>query len=91
MAKTVEGQTMVYRCDAVQDPIAMVGEQFTTMWTLGYEQKLVDFIFTMPIEYQDASGRMYRQKYDLIFLASGGACIKNFAQPELVDANESVN
>lgn len=91
MAKTVEGKTKVYRCDAVQDPIAMVGEQFTTMWTLGYEQKLVDFVFTMPIEYQDASGRNYRQQYELIFLASGSACIKNFAQPELVDVNEPVN
>mgnify|MGYP004514373015 FL=1 len=91
MAKTVEGKTKVYRCDPVQDPIAMVGEQFTTMWTLGCEQKLVDFIFTMPIEYQDASGRKYRQKYDLIFLSSGDACIKNYAQPELVDVNESVN
>ena len=91
MAKTVEGKTKVYRCDAVQDPIAMVGEQFTTMWTLGYEQKLVDFVFTMPIEYQDASGRNYRQQYELIFLASGSACIKNFAQPELVDANVLLN
>lgn len=91
MAKTVEGQTKVYRCDAIQDPIAMVGEQFTTMWTLGYEQKLVDFAFTMPIEYQDASGRNYRQQYELIFLASGSACIKNFAQPELVDANVLLN
>lgn len=91
MAKTVEGKTKVYRCDAVQDPIAMVGEQFTTMWTLGCEQKLVDFIFTMPIEYQDASGRNYRQQYELIFLASGSACIKNFAQPELVDANVLLN
>lgn len=91
MAKTVEGKTKVYLCDPVQDPIAMVGEQFTTMWTLGCEQKLVDFIFTMPIEYQDASGRKYRQKYDLIFLSSGDACIKNYAQPELVDVIEPVN
>lgn len=82
-ANTVQGEAVLRRCDAIQDPIAMVGETFKTMWTLGYEEKLVDFITLLPISYTDASGRKYVQKYDIIFNKAGYASIRNFAQPEL--------
>lgn len=84
-AKTMHGEVMLTRCEPIQDPIAMVGEKFRTMWTLGYETDLVDFVVTIPINYSDASGRKYVQRFDIIFNKSGYASITNFAKPELCE------
>lgn len=82
-AKTMNGEATLTRCDAIQDPIAMVGEKFSTMWTLGYEKEIVDFLVTIPINYSDASGRKYVRQFDIVFNKSGYASITNFAKPEL--------
>lgn len=71
------------RCDPIQDPIAVVGEEFKTMWTLGYKVELVSFTTTISINYSDASGRKYVQRFNIIFNKEGYASITNFAQPEL--------
>ena len=81
-ANTIHGEKVLHRCDAIQDPIAMVGETFKTMWTLGCDVDLIDFITYLPINYTDASGRKYVQKFDIIFNKAGYASIRNFAQPE---------
>lgn len=82
-AKTMHSEVTLTRCEPIQDPIAMVGEKFRTMWTLGYETDLVDFIVTIPINYSDASGRKYVQQFDIVFNKIGYASITNFAKPEL--------
>ncbi len=87
-ANTIQGEKVLSRCDAIQDPIAMVGETFKTMWTLGCDVELVDFITYLPINYTDASGRKYVQKFDIIFNKTGYASIRNFAQPELCEEVE---
>ena len=81
--RTMQGEKVLSRCDAIQDPIAMVGEKFRTMWTLGYGTSLINFTATIPINYMDASGRKYVQKFDIIFNESGYASITNFANPEI--------
>lgn len=83
--KTKRGETTLSRCEPIQDPIAMVGEKFRTMWTLGYDQELVDFTGSIPINYSDASGRRYVQRFEIIFNKSGYACVRNFATPELCE------
>lgn len=82
-ANTIYNEVVLNRCDAIQDPIAMVGEKFKTMWTLGYRIELVDFVTTISIKYSDASGRKYIQRFNIIFNKKGYASITNFAQPEL--------
>lgn len=84
-ANIIHGKVVLRRCDAIQDPIAMVGETFKSMWTLGYEVDLVDFRTLLPINYTDASGRKYVQKFDIVFNKAGYANIRNFAQPELCE------
>lgn len=81
--KTLQGDGVLSRCDAIQDHIAMVGETFKTMWTLGYGKELSSFMTTISINYKDASGRKYIQKYDIIFNEDGYASITNYARPEL--------
>lgn len=82
-ANTMDGESMLRRADAIQDPIAMVGENFDTLWTLGYDTELVDFMVSIPINYTDASGRKYKQIFDIIFHKEGYGNITNFANPEL--------
>lgn len=41
------------------------------------------FITYLPINYIDASGRKYVQKFDIIFNKSRYASKRNFEQPEL--------
>lgn len=82
-AITICNKAVLARCDAIQDPIAMVGEKFKTMWTLGYKTELVNFVTTISINYSDASGRKYIQRFNIIFNKDGYASITNFAQPEL--------
>lgn len=82
-AKTMDGEVMLRRADAIQDPIAMVGEKFNTLWTLGYGTEVTDFTVSIPINYTDASGRKYVQVFDIIFHKEGYASVTNFANPEL--------
>lgn len=82
-AKTSQGEALLRRCEPIQDPIAMVGEKFKTVWTLGYRVELIDFMVTISIKYSDTSGRNYIQKFDIIFHKIGHADITNYAQPEL--------
>ncbi|MDY4616777.1 MAG: hypothetical protein SO445_03545 [Lachnospiraceae bacterium] len=82
-AKTMDGEAMLRRADAIQDPIAMVGEKFNTLWTLGYGTEVTDFTVSIPINYTDASGRKYVQVFDIIFHKEGYASVTNFANPEL--------
>lgn len=82
-ADTTHGNVVLSRCDAIQDPIAKVGEKFKTVWSLGYDKGVEDFVTYIPINYTDASGRKYVQRFNIIFNKSGYASITNFAQPEL--------
>lgn len=82
-AKNMDGEVMLRRADAIQDPIAMVGEKFNTLWTLGYGTEVTDFTVSIPINYTDASGRKYVQVFDIIFHQEGYASVTNFANPEL--------
>lgn len=84
-ANTIHNKVELYRCDAIQDPIARIGEKFKTMWTLGHNIELVDFSATISINYSDASGRKYIQKFNIIFFKNGAASITNYAQPELCE------
>lgn len=83
-ANSIKGKKELSRCDAVQDSIAMVGENFTTMFTLGYGEPLESFETMLTICYKDASGRKYNQAFDIIFNKEGYASVKNYAEPELV-------
>ena len=79
----MDGEALLRRADAIQAPIAMVGEKFNTLWTLECDTELVDFMASIPINYTDASGRKYVQVFDIIFHKEGYASITNFANPEL--------
>lgn len=75
----------IRRCEPVQDPVVMVGEDFKIV--LSYEKNGAEFFRLEPtIRYEDASGRKYMQTFCLdIVDRLGNANIINYAKPELCD------
>ena len=85
-AKTLDMKEFhIYRYGAVEDPIAMVGETFVICWKYKNEQKTL-FRMTPEIRFKDASGRKYKQTYNIdIVDRLGKANIINYAQPKLCE------
>lgn len=85
-AKTVDMEEIqLYRFEAVEDPIATVGELFVMNWTYESEKKL-RFRMEPTITFRDASGRRYKQTYCIdIIDGNGNAIVLNYAQPELCE------
>lgn len=76
-------EIQIRRYEAVQDPIAMVGELFVISW---YYECNGEYVFQMQpsIRFCDASGRNYKQTFNIdVVNKDGGANIKNYAQPQL--------
>lgn len=73
----------IRRYEAVQDPIAMVGETFVMI--MSYDKDEKDFFRMTPtIKFEDASGRKYKQTFCIdIGDRLGNGIIINYAQPEL--------
>lgn len=71
------------RYEAVQDPIAMLGEIFVMV--MNYDKSENDiFGMTPTIKFEDASGREYKQTFCIdIGDRWGNGTIINYAQPEL--------
>lgn len=70
----------IRRCEAIQDPIAMIGETFVMF--MSYEKDF--FRMTPTIKFEDASGRKYKQTFCIdISGRLGNGTIINYAQPEL--------
>ena len=73
------------RYEAIQDPIAMVGETFVMV--MSYDKDEKDFFRMTPtIKFEDASGRKYKQTFCIdIGDRLGDGIIINYAQPELCE------
>lgn len=75
----------VSRYGAVEDPIAMVNENFVMEWSyIGKE--IYGYRMPFSINYEDASGRRYVQKYEVDIISEKEANIINYAKPELSEA-----
>lgn len=81
---TLNGKKILSRCEPVTDPIVLVGECFLTMYTLGYKEPLESFETNISLDYEDASGRKYKQKFRIIYDKKGYSVAKNFPDPILV-------
>lgn len=79
------GRIVLRRCESIQDPIALVGEEFVTYWKLESESGKLDCLVDVPIKYSDASGRKYIQNYSLTIGDNGKVMIINYANPELLE------
>jgi len=86
IGKTVDGKKIeLYRFEAVEDPIATVGEMFVISWNYETEQRVM-FRMNPTIKFRDASGRKYKQTYCIDIIDKlGNANIINYAQPELCE------
>lgn len=74
----------VRRRDAIEDPIARVGEIYEITWYYNSTER-VEFSMTPTIYYRDASGRKYKQTYRINIIDKyGHANIINYATPELI-------
>lgn len=75
----------IRRYEAIQDPIAMVGETFVMV--MSYDKDEKDFFRMTPtIKFEDASGRKYKQTFCIdIGDRLGDGIIINYAQPELCE------
>lgn len=75
----------IRRYEAIQDPIAMVGETFVMV--MSYDKDEKDFFRMTPtIKFEDASGRKYKQTFWIdIGDRLGNGIIINYAQPELCE------
>ena len=75
----------IRRYEAIQDPIAMVGETFVMV--MSYDKDEKDFFRMTPtIKFEDASGRKYKQTFCIdIGDRLGNGIIINYAQPELCE------
>ena len=75
----------LYRHNAVENPIAMVGEAFVVSWIYTSKEEF-EFRMKPEIRFEDASGRKYKQTYCIdIVDRLGNANIINYAQPELCE------
>lgn len=86
IAKRIDmSEFMIRRYEAVQDPIAMVGEIFVMV--MSYDKDEKDFFRMTPtIKFEDASGRKYKQTFCIdIGDRVGNGTIINYAQPELCE------
>lgn len=84
MAKRMDMSVFpIRRYEAVQDPIAMLGESFVMV--MAYDKDENDFFRMTPtIRFEDASGRKYKQTFCIdIDVRLGNSTIINYAQPEL--------
>lgn len=83
-ATTLNGKKVLSRCDPVIDPIVLVGECFSTMYTLGYKEPLESFKTNISLDYEDASGRKYKQEFSITYNEKGYGVAMNFPDPILV-------
>ena len=75
----------INRYGAVEDPIAMVNEQFVMEWNyIGKE--IYEYRMSFSIRYEDASGRNYIQNYVVDIISEKEANIITYATPQLCDA-----
>lgn len=79
------GRIVMRRCEPIQDPIALVGEEFVTYWKIESETGKLDCLVCVPIKYSDTSGRKYIQKYFLTISDNGLVKITNYSNPELLE------
>lgn len=75
----------IRRYEAIQDPIAMVGETFVMV--MSYDKDEKDFFRMTPtIKFEDASGRKYKQTFCIdIGDRLGNGIIINYAKPKLCE------
>lgn len=86
VAKTAEGEKELHRSDYMRNSVAMVGEQFSVLYKLGRNEKPIDLVTEMKIEYSDASNHEYIQEYELIVHKSGYADVRSYKEPQLLSS-----
>lgn len=76
---------LIQREESVQDPVVMVGETFVVVMSYNKDEKEF-FRMTSTIKFEDASGRKYKQTFEIdISDRMGNGIIINYAQPELCE------
>lgn len=76
---------LIQREESVQDPVVMVGETFVVVMSYNKDEKEF-FRMTPTIKFEDASGRKYKQTFEIdISDRMGNGIIINYAQPELCE------
>lgn len=71
------------RCEPVQDPIVLIGEQFKIPFALENNEQFKGFITEVGIGYEDASGREYEQVFCITVRNDGFGYVTNYAKPVL--------
>lgn len=84
--RTIDNKDIkIYRNGPVEDPIATVGEKFEVKWSYISKEKY-NFRMNPTITFKDASGRKYKQTYEVdIVDENGNANIINYAKPQLLE------
>lgn len=77
-------KTRIRRNTPVQDPIAMVGENFKTYWSID-KFNIIGVVIPISIKFKDASERLYKQTFRFTVDNTGYVMVTNFAQPELLN------
>lgn len=75
----------IVRNAPVQDPIAMVGENFKTYWGMDKLNTMIGVVIPIKMEYKDASGRSYRQTFNFTIDDTGNVIVTNYAVPESIE------
>lgn len=75
----------ITRSAPIQDPIAMVGENIKTYWTMNKLGNSAAVGLPITIRYDDASDRKYQQKFIFTIGSKGNAIVTNYASPELIE------
>ena len=76
---------LIQREESVHDPVVMVGETFVVVMSYNKDEKEF-FRMTPTIKFEDASGRKYKQTFEIdISDRMGNGIIINYAQPELCE------
>ncbi len=78
------------RYDAIRNPIAMVGEQITTVYSIESKELIDGFETQLTFTFGDASGRKYRQTFDLVINSTGDIDCPNSLEPELIESYNPV-
>lgn len=73
----------MYRVQYVQDHVAMVGESFETQWEVETKSGELDFQGVVTIKYEDASARLYRQKFYFVLQTTGHLDVTKYSIPVL--------
>lgn len=75
----------IVRNAPVQDPIAMVGENFKTYWEMDKLNTMIGVVIPIKMKYKDASGRSYSQTFNFTIDDTGNVMVTNYAVPELIE------